>query len=1068
MPETNLTEQETTERARQLAVATNKLEFSMRDFLGEAYLLAIPANHFIGFWHAIAATPTKKGEPLASRKKLCSYMNVAYRDFSDKEFFAKIDEVCPKPPDETLRRNVLGCLDTAGFFKFYFLDHDFSDLMGSTVLDMLKARYPKIKEMGDKEWNDLNRRAREGRNRNIGHPNAHTFRDITTSAEWRRIMVPWLKIADCMHLPETEKLYRRVKSDADAVEKIFKCSQVSLKELADECPGFTAEEVAENLARYHYQVTNGSVFCNKDEALSCLHDAEKIRDLEHEYATWKAEQEQTRREIPMASEAVIISAVLEKRLEKIPNLQYLPACKGEPLEGRYLQELAETHYIVLTAALLKSPEGRSFVSSRLLPALKYAKRDYKKALIVDSTTLYHLFRQREEYAKLTEQYRTTLWTPPREAERLDLWKRCKELRSADSAYFFVRDLKLPTLGAPDPLSTDEEAILSVMESHPFDRFCVLLCGAAGFVRMIDRKRLPFVQVGRVRAGVQHPICSLFPQLMPIARAAADEPLLADLLATYSEALENEQSAEDEPEDEPHKEPATPETPPEHAAEPAPVSVSAQPEPVSEAAAPAPQSTPEPQAVQTSPVQPEPQLKPIQKPGNRHHGSAPFPPNLPLRKMDETLLPCRVRPAAGLTLRTEDGDPVTLRGALMEGDEEAKGGEGSLYLTDTPGQVAKIYNAEHLTAGRRDKLDEMLRHDPQIRGLCWPTHMLYTRKGDFIGYTMPQAPEGALPFSKSVLRIGSPSVREKLLKDWDRLDLVQAARSAASIVAQLHRCNILMGDVNAGNFMVDPRNSANVYVVDTDSFQLGGFPCPVGVEDFTHPGTAQRLGVTGALKYDTFLRTPDEENYVLAIMLFKVLFLNQNPFVTKTKMTYREAMAAKKFSYALNGDDYEVPDGDNWMIWKNLPRKVSDAFTAAFTKWKCATAKEWVDLLDYYTDSIRKHGFSRELAPMKYHEFRPDTPIYVDLVCPCCHKEFNIHKNRYAKLHDEFHTPIFCRNCNASLQQHGNEVLHDSLTCFKCGRKYDATFRENMYARAEPQKALCPNCRPRRTYYTRGR
>lgn len=52
---------------------------------------------------------------------------------------------------------------------------------------------------------------------------------------------------------------------------------------------------------------------------------------------------------------------------------------------------------------------------------------------------------------------------------------------------------------------------------------------------------------------------------------------------------------------------------------------------------------------------------------------------------------------------------------MEGDEEAKGGEGNLYLTDIPGHVAKIYNAEHLTAGRRDKLDEMLRHDPQICG-----------------------------------------------------------------------------------------------------------------------------------------------------------------------------------------------------------------------------------------------------------------------------------------------------------------------------------------------------------------
>ena len=76
------------------------------------------------------------------------------------------------------------------------------------------------------------------------------------------------------------------------------------------------------------------------------------------------------------------------------------------------------------------------------------------------------------------------------------------------------------------------------------------------------------------------------------------------------------------------------------------------------------------------------------------------------------------------------------------------------------------------------------------------------------------------------------------------------------------------------------------------------------------------------------------------------------------MTYREAVAGIKISYALDGDDYEVPDGDNWMIWKNLPRKVSDAFTAAFTQWKCATAYEWVGLLDYYAASIRKYGFSR--------------------------------------------------------------------------------------------------------------
>ena len=96
----------------------------------------------------------------------------------------------------------------------------------------------------------------------------------------------------------------------------------------------------------------------------------------------------------------------------------------------------------------------------------------------------------------------------------------------------MRDLKLPTLGTPDPLSTEEESLLAVMASHPFDRFCVLLCGAAGFVRMIDRKQLPFVQVGRVRIGAQRPVCSLFPQLLPPARAAADEPLLTGPAACF--------------------------------------------------------------------------------------------------------------------------------------------------------------------------------------------------------------------------------------------------------------------------------------------------------------------------------------------------------------------------------------------------------------------------------------------------------------------------------------------------------------------------------------------------------
>lgn len=61
-------------------------------------------------------------------------------------------------------------------------------------------------------------------------------------------------------------------------------------------------------------------------------------------------------------------------------------------------------------------------------------------------------------------------------------------------------------------------------------------------------------------------------------------------------------------------------------------------------------------------------------------------------MDETLLPLSREPHAGDVLRTEEGASVTLVSPLMEGGEEARGGEGAVYVASLPGEVAKIYFA----------------------------------------------------------------------------------------------------------------------------------------------------------------------------------------------------------------------------------------------------------------------------------------------------------------------------------------------------------------------------------------
>ena len=38
----------------------------------------------------------------------------------------------------------------------------------------------------------------------------------------------------------------------------------------------------------------------------------------------------------------------------------------------------------------------------------------------------------------------------------------------------------------------------------------------------------------------------------------------------------------------------------------------------------------------------------------------------------------------------------------------------------------------------EKLQAILRSDPHIAGLCWPTAMLYAEGGAWVGYLMPKA------------------------------------------------------------------------------------------------------------------------------------------------------------------------------------------------------------------------------------------------------------------------------------------------------------------------------------------
>jgi DNA-binding helix-hairpin-helix protein with protein kinase domain len=110
--------------------------------------------------------------------------------------------------------------------------------------------------------------------------------------------------------------------------------------------------------------------------------------------------------------------------------------------------------------------------------------------------------------------------------------------------------------------------------------------------------------------------------------------------------------------------------------------------------------------------------------------------------------------------------------------------------------------------------------------------------------------------------------EKTFPHWTRRNLVDLALDVVQKVRELHRRNVLLGDLNPRNILADPQGRA--WFVDLDSCQVGGYPCPVGTPTFTPPEIQGR-------DFKTFLRTPEQEQFALATLIFMILLPGKPPY-----------------------------------------------------------------------------------------------------------------------------------------------------------------------------------------------
>ena len=249
-----------------------------------------------------------------------------------------------------------------------------------------------------------------------------------------------------------------------------------------------------------------------------------------------------------------------------------------------------------------------------------------------------------------------------------------------------------------------------------------------------------------------------------------------------------------------------------------------------------------------------------------------------------------------------------------------GGEGTVYKTNkNENVVAKIYSDKKLTSHKQSKIEMIIAAGLSIDGVCFPTARLYNSKGVFVGYLMPKA-EGE-KLGTSVFR-GEKGMK-RFFGSWKRSDLVTLAITILSTIKKIHDLGILIGDINGLNILV--QSPTEVYFVDTDSFQINEYPCPVGTLDFTAPEIQGK-------DYKCILRSVGNENFAIAVLLFRLLMFGESPYAQQGGSGIAHNISTGNFSFPLKGKgNNKMPKGDWICFWSHLPDKLQEIFYRTFRK-----------------------------------------------------------------------------------------------------------------------------------------
>ena len=369
------------------------------------------------------------------------------------------------------------------------------------------------------------------------------------------------------------------------------------------------------------------------------------------------------------------------------------------------------------------------------------------------------------------------------------------------------------------------------------------------------------------------------------------------------------------------------------------------------------------------------------------------------------------------------------------------GEGSVYEGDSS-TVVKIFDKDHVTRHRKEKIELLVSHDLQVKGVCIPSALVRNHLGEFVGYVMPKA--SGREFQRTIF---NKRKFEKEFPNWKKADLVDICISFLEKVQYLHSMNVILGDINPKNLMIDDKK--NVFIIDADSWQVEGYPCPVGTPMFTSPAM---LGKT----YSEDLRTMEDELFATATMLFMIVMTGQFPYIrTGTDGDMVQLIREGNFAFQYeNRNNKDQPDGDWKYMWSHIHKPIKDLFWHTFhregRRYKNRpTAAEWLEAFSAYkaylgNKRLNFDPMSNDVRPIRNKAFRPDTPIQD---CPHCTREHAI-AGIWNDDEQSYFVPPLCNKCRESSPGRAAPARSAIVQCRDC---------DTSLPKSQAKYGRCPAC-----------